>query len=183
MVRAGDDRLRHRRRAGKGRPEIPEGRQGVAGGVHAGAKGTAERGQGLRALRFAWRSLVMCIFAAPFRNACFLCHALEIFMNLRLAKLKGSRPGQITAGQGARMASRLSQARLHAKLQYLPAGDRRANSNPATLDGELTKFLIISIAGRSHSLTAPGRYRCYRRQETPLFRPSSPSRQSLRRLI
>jgi hypothetical protein len=34
----------------------------------------------------------MCIFAAPFRNACFLCHALEIFMNLRLAKLKGTRP-------------------------------------------------------------------------------------------
>jgi hypothetical protein len=34
----------------------------------------------------------MCIFAAPFRNACFPCHALEIFMNLRLAKLKGTRP-------------------------------------------------------------------------------------------
>jgi hypothetical protein len=34
----------------------------------------------------------MCIFAVPFRNACFLCHALEFLMISRLVKLKGSRP-------------------------------------------------------------------------------------------
>jgi hypothetical protein len=37
----------------------------------------------------------MCVFAVPFRNACFLCHALEIFMNSRLAKLKGTRPARL----------------------------------------------------------------------------------------
>src|SRR6266581_7794726 len=95
MVRARGDRLRHRWRAGKARPEIPEGRQGVARGVQAGAKGAAERGQGLRELRFAWRSLVTCVFAVPFRNACFLCHALEIFMNSRPPKLKGTRPARL----------------------------------------------------------------------------------------
>src|SRR5712692_128301 len=46
MVRARGDRLRHRRRAGKARPEIPEGRQGVAGGVRAGTEGAAGGGEG-----------------------------------------------------------------------------------------------------------------------------------------
>ncbi len=41
MVRAGGDRLRHRRRARKARPEIPQGRSRLAAGVQAGAQGAA----------------------------------------------------------------------------------------------------------------------------------------------
>ena len=46
MVRAGGDRLGHRQRAGRARPEIPEGRRRLAGGVQAGAQGAGERRQG-----------------------------------------------------------------------------------------------------------------------------------------
>src|SRR5882757_8088662 len=70
----------------------------------------------------------------------FSMPCLRNFHELAAGQIERLTTGQITAGQGARMASRLSQARLHAKLQYLPAGDRRANSDPATLAGELTRF-------------------------------------------
>src|SRR5258705_1994152 len=35
------------------------------------------------------------------------------------------------------------EERLHARFRYLAAGDRRANSDPATLAGESTRFLRL----------------------------------------
>jgi PPK2 family polyphosphate:nucleotide phosphotransferase len=45
MVRAGGDRLDHRARAGKARPEIPRRRRRLAAGIQAGAGRAGERGQ------------------------------------------------------------------------------------------------------------------------------------------
>ena len=100
--------------------------------------------------RFASRSLAMCISAGSIRNAWFLCPALEFFMTSRADRRPaatadvsraGSLPGEWLAFPPA--------TGLPARIRRRAAGDRRANSDPATLAGESTRIASLEPTPRA----------------------------------
>jgi hypothetical protein len=91
------------------------------------------------ALRMA--ELIMCIFAVSICNACFVCPAIEFFMISNGGWLVSKTAGFSHAGSlPAAWLGAVPETGLPATIQHLAAGDRRANSDPATLDDELAMF-------------------------------------------
>src|SRR5258705_12857676 len=94
----------------------------------------------------------MCIFGETICNACFLCHALEFFMtsngDCQAAKTAGfSHAGSLLVEELAAPP----ETGLPARTQHPSTGDRRANSGPATLAGELTRFVCCQRTPRARS--------------------------------